>query len=126
MNDQRAGNPRGGKAMDRREFLRSASVAAAFGSGPVPLALARSDQSPTSGKLRVAAVVTEFTYRSHAHVILENFLEPYLFNGRKTEPGTEIAALYIDQFPRNDMGRSVAKEYKVPIYPTIAEALCAG
>ena len=36
-----------------------------------------------SRKLRVAAVVTEFTYRSHAHVILENFLEPYLFNGKK-------------------------------------------
>jgi hypothetical protein len=78
------------------------------------------------GKLKVAAVVTEFTYRSHAHVLLENFLEPYLFNGRKTEPGTEVVALYIDQFPGREMGRAVAGEYKIPIYPSIAEALCSG
>ena len=77
-------------------------------------------------KLRVAAVVTEFTYRSHAHVILENFLEPYLFNGKKTDPGMEVVSLYVDQFPRGDMARDVAAEYGITIYPTIAEALRAG
>src|SRR6266699_3877283 len=29
-------------------------------------------------RMKVAAVLTEFAYRSHAHVLLENFLEPYL------------------------------------------------
>ncbi|HEX4589142.1 MAG TPA: hypothetical protein VH120_04390, partial [Gemmataceae bacterium] len=34
---------------------------------------------------------------------------------------------YVDQFPANrDMAREVSKVYKVPIYPTIAEALCRG
>ncbi len=33
---------------------------------------------PNQSRPKVAAIVTEFTYRSHAHVILENFLEPYL------------------------------------------------
>jgi hypothetical protein len=76
--------------------------------------------------LKVAAVVTECTYRSHAHVILENFLGPYLFNGKKTEPGCLISGLYVDQFPSNDMARNIGKEYGIPIYPTIAEALCLG
>ncbi len=78
------------------------------------------------GRLRVAAVVTEFSYRSHAHVILENFLEPYLFNGRKMDAGMEVVSLYVDQFPRGEMVRDVAKAYGIGIYPTIAEALRVG
>jgi hypothetical protein len=79
-----------------------------------------------SGRLRVAAVVTEFSYRSHAHVIIENFLEPYLFNGKRTESGMDVVSLYVDQFPRRDMARDVAKAYGIKIYPTIAEALRVG
>lgn len=75
---------------------------------------------------RVAAVVTECTYRSHAHVILENFLEPYYFNGKLTDPGVDIVSLYVDQFPSRDMARDVSKQYKIPIFPTIAEALQVG
>lgn len=77
-------------------------------------------------RLKVAAVVTEFTYRSHAHVILENFLEPYYFNGQLTEPGMDVVALYVDQTPSRDMSREVAKKYNITIYPTIAEAVQRG
>jgi hypothetical protein len=76
--------------------------------------------------VRVAAVVTAFTYRSHAHVILENFLEPYLFNGERTDPGTDVVSLYVDQSPRGDMARDVAGAHGIKIYPTIAEALRLG
>ena len=40
--------------------------------------------------MRVAAIITEYSDRSHAHVILENFLEPYLFNGKLTSPGMDV------------------------------------
>ncbi len=76
--------------------------------------------------LKVAAVMTAFHHRSHAHVILENFLEPYLFNGQVTQPGMEVASFYVDQFPPNDMSRDVARQFDIPIYPTIAEAVCLG
>src|SRR5437763_924342 len=62
---------------------------------------------------RIAAVVTEFTFRSHAHVILENFLEPYYFNGQLTDPGMDVVGLYVDQFPSGDMSRGVAKQYGI-------------
>lgn len=75
---------------------------------------------------RIAAIVTEFTHRSHAHVILENFLEPYYFNGRVTDPGMDVVSLYVDQFPENDMARQVARDYGITIYPTIHQALCLG
>ena len=78
-------------------------------------------------RLRVAAIVTEFSYRSHAHVILENFLEPYLFNGRKTESGMDVVSLYVDQFPEGrDMSRGIAKDYGIEIFPTIEGALMRG
>jgi hypothetical protein len=59
-------------------------------------------------------------------VILENFLEPYLFNGRRTDSQMDVVSLYVDQFPRRDMARDVARAYGIRIYPTIAEALRAG
>ena len=40
--------------------------------------------------MRVAAVVSCMRHRSHAHVILENFLGPYLFNGRVVEPDCDV------------------------------------
>ena len=121
--------PRNDKPMstlDRRDFLKAlgatlglagsgfGSPASAFG----PLA-PRADGRP----LKVAAVITEFTYRSHAHVILENFLGPYLFNGKKTDPGMEVVSLYVDEFPKKDMSREISKTFNIPIYPTIGQAL---
>jgi hypothetical protein len=110
---------------NRREFLQcvgAAGGAAMFAANQRLL----SGESAAPQPLTVAAVVTAFTPRSHAHVILENFLEPYLFNGKVTAPGTKVVSLYIDQFPADDMGRKVAAEYGFTIYPTIAQALCRG
>jgi len=75
---------------------------------------------------KVAAVFTIFEHRSHAHVLLENFLEPYLFNGKVVYPGVTIASFYADQFPEEDMARDIAKKYGIPLYKTIEEALCLG
>ncbi|HEX7447282.1 MAG TPA: hypothetical protein VF306_07045 [Pirellulales bacterium] len=105
----------------RRQFLAGAAAAALSGRATTAWA----DETPRQ-RLKVAAVFTEFTYRSHAHVILENFLEPYLFNGRRTEPGMDVISFYGDQFPDGEMSRAVAKKYGIAIYPTIAEALCLG
>jgi len=113
----------------RRDFLRSATVAAggmALTGSLASALLADEPKKDPAKKLKVAAVITEFTYRSHAHVILENFLKPYLFNGQITDPGCEVVSLYVDQFPAGEMSRQVAKDYKFNIYPTIAEALCTG
>ncbi len=105
---------------NRRAFLKSASLLSAAAMG-APVRAAQ-----PSNRLKVAAVVTEFYYRSHAHVILENFLEPYYFNGLKTDSGCEVVSLYVDKFTSKDMAREVAKEYGIPIFPTIAEALTLG
>ena len=87
----------------RRQFLGQTSLGlAGMMLGPASGGMAVG--VVTSRRLRVAAVVTEFTYRSHAHVILENFLGPYLFNGKKTDPGMDVVGLYVDQFPESRPG----------------------
>lgn len=108
----------------RRKFLSQAGRAAGCwllaSAAPATVFAAR------NGRLKVAAVVTAFTYRSHAHVILENFVEPYLFNGKWVSPGMDIVSLYADQFPDDEIGRAFAARHDIPIYRTIAETLCLG
>ena len=110
--------------LTRRDFL-AASAAAALSPGLFAGA-AETAKPAAAGRKKVAALLTAFHYRSHAHVILENFLEPYYFNGKVVTPPVDVAALYVDQFTASDMARAVAKQYGIPIFPTIAEAVCVG
>ncbi len=112
-------------AWNRREFLRT-TAAGVLGAGMVPHAGLGQVSIATASRPKVAVVFTEFWYRSHAHVLVENFLNPYLFNGEPTDPGCDVVSFYGDHFPANDMSRDVAREYGIPIFPTIAEALTIG
>ncbi len=75
---------------------------------------------------RVAAVVTEYRPLSHADVLLTKLLEGYDLFWTRVEPGLEVASLYTDQVPANDLSREMAARHGVPIYPTIREALTLG
>src|SRR6266481_5927423 len=110
--------------ISRREFLQRGGQFA--GGLMLASALPASTLAATGKRLKVAAVITAFTYRSHAHVILENFVAPYLFNGKWISPGMDVVSMYADQFPEGEFGRAFAAKYKIPIYKTITEALCIG
>src|SRR5438034_3633985 len=79
---------------------------------------------------RIAVVYTSCYHRSHAHVILENFLTPYLFNGKLTMPSVEVASMYADQRPTGqrlpDLTDDIVRRFKVPVHRTIAGALTLG
>lgn len=111
----------------RRDFLRQLGAGLAF-SGAAWSAAPAVGRAALADPPRpkVAAILTQFFHRSHAHVIVENFLGPYLFNGQRTEPGMDLVAFYVDQLADGDMAQQVAKQYGIPIYPTIAKALCRG
>src|SRR5262245_20089846 len=114
-------NPARAEPLDRRACLT------AFGTGVAALAGLPAPGAARKPRIRVAAVYTTFFRRSHAFVILENFLEPYLFNGRRTEPGMEVVSFYADQVsPRGDLTRAVSRDYRVPVHDTIDAALCRG
>jgi hypothetical protein len=106
----------------RRQFVLSAAALAGWYGLQAPVWTAEPKRRP-----RVAAVYTVFHHRSHAHVLLENFLEPYYFNGKLAEPGVQVVSFYADQrAPKGDMTQEVARQYQIGVYKTIAEALCLG
>ena len=96
-----------------------------IGAGCLP-ALQLSANLENRKRPRVAAIFTVFHFRSHAHVILENFLEHYLFNGRLTDPGVDVVSFYTDQQSERDMARDVSQKYKIPMFSTVDSALCMG
>jgi len=113
------------RSATRREFLIRSAVGLG-GAGVLAAGASSAWAAEDKKSLKVGAVITEFTPRSHAHVILENFLQPYLFNGRVTQPGMQVVSFYVDQTPAADMSRDVSKQFNVPIFPSIDKALCLG
>ncbi len=113
---------------NRRQFFVQAAggAGAALAGGAIMTLPGRRAWADDAKRIKVGAVITTFFPRSHAHVILENFLEPYLFNGQVTQPGMDVASFYVDQIHAQDMSRDVARQFHIPTYPSIAEALCLG
>lgn len=77
---------------------------------------------------KLAAITTAYHYLSHAYHIVGRFLDGFvLHDGRGLHsPPFEIASLFIDQTPPNDLGRARAKRHGVRLSPTIADALTLG
>src|SRR6266571_2009169 len=95
----------------RRDLLTSVAA--------LPLSAAGVPAQPTR-RPRVAAIYTVFRFRSHAHNILENFLMPYLFNGKRTTSPVEMVSFYADQrSPEGDTTDEVSRRFKIPVYRTI-------
>ena len=75
---------------------------------------------------RVAAIVTHYTHNSHADVIVSRILQGYNLDFKPPYPRVELASLYADQIPANDMSRRLAREHGFRVSPTIEDALTLG
>src|SRR5579864_2166039 len=75
---------------------------------------------------KIAAIITEYRPHSHADVIVTKFLRGFPTEDGLVAPRTDIASLYVDQFPAADLSRPLAREHGVPIYPSIRKALTLG
>jgi hypothetical protein len=74
---------------------------------------------------KVAALVTEYRRWSHADVIVGKVLEGYHHDGG-AGPDLKLVAMYVDQFPENDLSRDLAKKHGFTIYDNIVGALTLG
>jgi hypothetical protein len=105
--------------LTRRSFLLSSAASAALASLPLRAAATRP-------RKKIALIGTEVRRLSHGQHFLDRFTLGYTWNGGWRRPEVDLVALYIDQFPENDLARATAKRHDVPIFPTIAEALTLG
>lgn len=110
--------------MNRRDFLaRAGSLAAAsLGSRWVSAQLI----APPASDKKVAAIVTSYSRYSHADNIVTRFMEGYSIVGTSYPPPCKVASLYIEQVSDTDIGRPLARQWKVPLAKTIADALTLG
>ncbi len=75
---------------------------------------------------KIAAIVTEYRRFCHADVIVTKFLKGFPTDQGLVPPRVQIASLYVDQFPENDLSRDYAERYDIPIYNSINKALTLG
>lgn len=114
---------RGGK-LNRRDFFQAAGGIVCSTS-----VLGRRCPSAAMGEKipRVAAIVTEYRSLSHADVIVGRMLQGHVLSTAETcTPRTQVVSMYVDQTPPDDLSRSMAAHYGVPIKPSIREALTLG
>ena len=104
--------------MTRRDLLAAAGFAS--------IACQTTEQPAHQPKPRIAAITTVYFERSHADVFFSRILHGYRLNKKTYYPRLEVASMYLDQVPDNDMGYDLAEEYGFKVYPTVAEALRCG
>ena len=78
--------------------------------------------------LNVAVVTTVYFPLSHADVIITRWIKPLATDADWgwSEQRSKIVSIYIDQFPDTDIGREICQRHDVPIFDTVANALCRG
>jgi hypothetical protein len=74
----------------------------------------------------IAAIMTEYRPGSHADVIVTKFLKGFPTDEGFFPPRVEVVSMYIDQSSEDDIGRAIAAEHGIPIYPSIVKALTRG
>ncbi len=113
--------------MDRRNFLSlsAGTLAAPLAIGTQSVWGSTSLQDPGPRK-KIAFLGTEVRQHSHAQHFLDRHAMGYIWNGQWQKPRFDIASVFIDQFPEQDLGKQRIEKYKLKQYPTIAEALTLG
>ena len=102
----------------RRQFLaQSTALLVAPG-------LARADA--TARRKTVAFLGTEVRTLSHAQHFLDRMTLGYTWAGRWEAPRVDVASIYVDQVPENDLSRGRIARHGLRSFPTIEEALTLG
>jgi hypothetical protein len=102
--------------LNRREFLATSAG----------LALTTVAPAASTAPKKVAAAVTVYTLNSHAEVVVGRLLEGYNLNGTGGRPNLQLVSLYVDQRPKGDLSRDLARKHGFTLAPSIAEALTLG
>jgi hypothetical protein len=109
--------------LDRRRFLASAAAGISL---PLLAGMPRSARA-ADGPPRIAFLGTVVRQHSHAQHFLDRLTQGYTWGGKWQAPRTQVAGVYIDQFPeKDDLGRQRIERHGLRQFPSVAEALTLG
>jgi len=114
--------------ISRRQFVASLPIAASClgaavsGGGSTGAA----EVAEPGRRKRIAFLGTSVYQHSHAQHFLDRFAAGYAIGGRWVKPQVDVASVFIDQFPANDIGRQRIAKYQLRQVPSVAEALTLG
>jgi hypothetical protein len=80
---------------------------------------------PLKRPFRIAVITTVYRPLSHSDVIVSRWIEPRERDAEWgwSRPRTQIASMYVDQFPDNDMARAISAKHGIPLFSNIRDAL---
>ena len=102
-------------------FTRRSFLAAATGS-----CVAGVLRGASQRRKKVAFLGIVVHQHSHAQHFLDRHTLGYTWRGAWQPPRFDVASVYLDQFPANDLGRERIRRHSLRQFPTIAEALTLG
>ena len=89
--------------------------------------LAFGENSTESGeKKSVAFLGTEVRRHSHAQHFLDRMTDGYAWAGQWQSPRIQVASVYLDQFPKEDLGRKRVEKHGLKLFESIEDALTLG
>lgn len=107
---------------NRRDLLKLSAAGLAVAQSGCISSSTRSESDP----LKVAAVVTEYRWFSHADVVCGRLLGGYSANNQWQPPRTKLVSLYRAQVPKNDMAADLSARHGFRLYSSIQDALTLG
>src|SRR3954468_8283996 len=107
----------------RREVLKA-------GAG-VPLAIAggqaaAQEGAPGGRRPKIAVILTQYGATSHGVCYCTKFLEGKQFDDHLEPPRCDVVAIHLKEIAKDDVGVATARKHDVPLYPSVATALCRG
>lgn len=75
---------------------------------------------------RLAVILTSYGHTSHGICFATKLLEGKQFDGYYEPPRCEVVSIHQMEVTANDVGVPTAKRHGVPMYPSVATALCRG
>ena len=107
----------------RRDFIKAGAAA--------PLALAAKEIGAQElavppKRPRLAVILTQYGASSHGVCYCTKFLEGKQFDDHFEEPRCDVVAMHLKEISSDDVGIATAKKHNVPLYPSVATALCQG
>ncbi len=75
---------------------------------------------------KLAVLLTQYGATSHGVCYCTKFLEGKQFDDHYEPPRCDVVAMHLMEIASDDVGVAIAKKHQVPMYPSVATALCRG